>query len=225
MNQKYPVLLLAALMGLSAGGNAAARNQGELAATLLLNRVSPKIVSGDLSAPAAPGSKADALGDTKPALAITYGMSERLALEFILLGLPFRHAIVGAGFAHGAGKIAEVTALAPSVLLQYRFAGRSAALQPFVGVGGTYTYYTRETGSAALTALVDIGGPPTKFALKNRLAASFQAGVQINIQPRWFVEFSVAKTLLSSVTRYSTGQTQHLQFDPVTATVGLGYRF
>jgi outer membrane protein len=227
MNQQCPApgALCAVLLGLCAAGNASAQNQGGLAATLQFNRVSPHIASGDLSAPAAPGSKADALPDSKPALAITYGLTDRVALEFILLGVPFKHTIVGDGFARGTGKIAEVSALAPSVLLQYRFAGSGAAVQPFLGAGGTYTHYIRETGSGQLTALVDIGGPPTTFKLKNKLAASFQAGVLVNIKPRWFVELSVAKTLLESVTRYSTGQTQQLRFDPVTATMGLGYRF
>jgi len=92
-------------------------------------------------------------------------------------------------------------------------------------VGATYAFFTDETGSGKLTALSDIGGPPTTFKLKSKLAATFQIGVVYNINARWFADGNISKTLLKTKATFSSGQTQELQLDPQAVTLAVGYKF
>jgi hypothetical protein len=52
--------------------------------------------SGDVSAPALPGTKTDVGSDTKPRFAIGYMLTDNISAE-LDLGLPYKHELYGAG--------------------------------------------------------------------------------------------------------------------------------
>lgn len=218
------VTMLAAAAALAAAPCASAQSAGQWTFKAGAGKITPKVTSGDVSAPALPGTKADVRDDTKPIFALAYGLSDNVSVE-LDLGLPYEHDIVGAGAIEGSGVLGSVKALPPTLFVHYRFAKPDARVRPYAGLGASYAYFDDETGSGKLTALSDIGGPPTTFSLKNKLAATLQVGVAVSINARWFVDANISKTWLKTRVSFSSGQTQDMQLDPQAVTLALGYKF
>lgn len=205
-------------------GSAAAQSAGQFTLKAGIGKITPKVTSGDVSAPALPGTKADVGPDTQPIFAIGYGITDNLGVT-LDLGLPFEHKLYGAGAIEGTGELGKVKALPPTLLLQYRLFKPDAMLRPYVGVGATYAYFADETGSGRLTAISDIGGPATTFSIKNKLAATVQIGIAYNINARWFADLGVTKTKLKTKVSFSSGQTQDITLDPQSVSLAVGYKF
>lgn len=216
--------VLVALAGMAMAPGALAQSAGQWTFKAGLGHIMPKVVSGDVSAPALPGTKADVSDDTKPVFAIGYGLTDNIALE-LDLGLPFDHELSGAGAIQGTGVLGTVKALPPTFFVQYRLFAPSAMLRPYAGVGATFAYFAKETGSGQLTAISDIGGPPTTFSIKNKIAGTVQLGLDYNINARWFADLCVTKSFLKTRVSFSSGQTQDMKLDPLAVFVTVGYKF
>jgi outer membrane protein len=222
MKHVFKLLAVAGMMAVAHG--AQAQSAGQFTVKLGVNRITPKVVSGDVSAPALPGSKADVAEDTQPVLIGTYSFTDNISVE-VDAGLPYKHKITGAGAIQGVGQIGTVEALPPTAFVQYRFFSPSSMVRPYVGLGATYAYFQKETGSGQLTALTNIGGQGTTFKIKNKLAATLQAGVVVNIGERWFADLTFTKTKLKTKVTFSTQQTQDMTLDPSSVAFGIGYKF
>lgn len=222
LNSAAQLLVMAA--ALAAAGGASAQAAGQWTAKVGANKITPKVDSGDMSAPALPGSKGDVEPDTRPVFVFGYGITDNISAE-LDLGVPYKHNIIGAGAIAGTGKLGTVEALPPAAFLQYRFFAPSATLRPYVGVGASYAYFQKATGSSQLTALTNPGGPATTFKIDNKLAAAVQAGLVWNVNERWYVDAAYIKAFLKTTVHYSTGQTQDMKLDPVSVSLGVGYKF
>jgi outer membrane protein len=214
-------LLAAALL---ASAQVQAQSAGQWTVRAGVGKLKPKVDSGDVSAPALPGTKAAVSADTQPVLNVGYGLTDNIAVE-LNLGLPYKHKISGAGAIEGTGVLGTVKALPPALMLQYRPFQPDAMLRPFVGVGASYAYFADETGSGRLTAISDIGGPPTTFSIKNKLTAVVQIGLTVNLGAHWYADACLSKGFLKTMVKFSSGQTQAMRLDPQAASIGLGYRF
>ena len=221
-NTTVKMLALAAAMAVAS--SASAQGAGQWTAKLGVNKITPKVESGDLSAPALPHTQADVGSDTQPVLVFDYGMTDNITLE-IPLGLPYKHTLYGAGAIAGTGKLGTSEVLPATALVQYRFFDPKASVRPYLGAGATFAYFTKTAGSGQLTALLDVGGPAATFKVKNKLAATLQAGVTVAINERWFADVGVTKTFLKTTASFSTGQTQEIKFDPLGVSVSVGYKF
>lgn len=215
---------LAAAVALMASSGAMAQSKGQWTLKVGVGKITPKVESGDVSAPALPGTKADVGPDTQPILDIGYGLTDNVSLE-LALGLPYEHEISGAGAIEGVGVLGTVKSLPPTVFAYYRFLEPEARVRPYVGLGATFAYFTDETGSGKLTTLSDIGGPPTTFSIKNKVAATIQIGMIYNINARWFIDGNISKTFLKTKVDFSSGQTQDMTLNPQAVTLGVGYKF
>lgn len=215
--------LVAASTLLALVSSASAQSAGQLTLKAGLNQITPKIESGDLSAPALPGTKADVGPDTEPVFVIGYGVTDNISLE-LDLGLRYKHPLYGAGAVAGTGQLGTAKVLPPTLFAQYRFFNPDAPIRPYLGAGVTYAYFKDATGSGQLTALLNTGGPATTFEIKNKVAATFQAGVVLALNKRWYLDLAVAKTYLKTTVTFSTNQTQSIKFDPVAVGLGVGYR-
>lgn len=216
--------LLALAAAMTAASAASAQSAGTWLGTLGINKITPKVDSGDVSAPALPHTKADVEADTKPRFTVAYMVTDNISTE-LDLGLPYKHDLIGAGAIEGTGKVGSSEVLPPTIFAQYRFLAPAATVRPYVGLGLTYAYFQKERGSAQLTALLNTGGPGSSFKLDNKFAASVQLGGTVRINQRWFVDASVIKTFLKTKVHFSTGQLQDVRLDPLAVNVSVGYQF
>lgn len=110
--------------------------------------------------------------------------------------------------------------------MQYRFLEPGARFRPYVGAGPTYAKFYKARSTNSLSALTG-GTPatPTTLSIESRLGLSIAVGGIFNINDRWFVDGTVVKTFLKTRTTLSTGQTLDTKLDPVTLSLGVGYRF
>ncbi|THC42889.1 OmpW family protein [Massilia sp. Mn16-1_5] len=215
---------LVAASALVCAASASAQSAGQWTAKFGFNQLTPKVESGDLSAPALPNTKAAVDRDIQPVVIIAYGITDNISLEGAL-GTPYKHSIKGAGSIAGIGEIGTVEALPPTLFAQYRFFSPTATFRPFVGIGATYAYFMKETGSGKMTALTNPGGAPTTFNIDNKFTYTAQVGVAMNINERWFTDVTVNKSRLRTDVHFSTGQNQHMKLDPVAVVVAVGYKF
>ncbi|MBC7405424.1 MAG: OmpW family protein [Cytophaga sp.] len=222
LNTTVKVLALAAAMMVAS--SASAQSAGQWTAKLGLNQLTPKVESGDLSAPALPHTKADVGSDTKPVLIFAYGLTDNISVE-IPLGLPYKHTLYGAGAIEGTGKLGTSSVLPVTGFVQYRFFEPAAKIRPYLGLGATYAYFHKATGSGQLTALLNPGGPAATFKMENKMGATLQAGVSVAINEKWFADVGMTKTFLKTKATFSTGQTQNIKLDPLGVSLSVGYKF
>jgi outer membrane protein len=219
------VKMLVAVAAVAAASGASAQSAGQWTVAVGVNKITPHVESGDISAPALPGSKGDVGSDTQPVVVIDYGITDNISVE-TALGTPYKHKIYGAGAIAGTGELGSVEALPPTIFAQYRFFQPSAMIRPFVGVGLAYAYFQKATGSGKMTALTNPGSStPTTFKIDNKLTGALQAGVAVNINERWFASAAIIKTFLKTDVHFSTNQTQHMKLDPQAVMVSVGYKF
>jgi len=224
MNFKTTIKLLALAAAMTAASAASAQTAGTWLGTLGINKITPKVDSGDISAPALPHTKADVESDTKPRFTIGYMLTDNISTE-LDLGVPYKHDLVGAGAIQGVGKVGTSEVLPPTAFIQYRFLQANSMVRPYVGLGITYAKFQKEEGSGQLTALLNTGGPAATFKLDDKWAASFQLGGTVKINEKWFMDASVIKTKLKTKVYFSTGQTQDVRLDPLAVNVSVGYAF
>jgi outer membrane protein len=205
-----------------------AQQAGTWAVSAGVTRIAPSVDSGSLSAPTGPGviqdAKVDVASDTRLTAAVSYMVTDHVNLH-LPLGLGFRHDVYGAGILGGVGKVADTRALPVTLVAQYRFLEPDARFRPYVGAGLTYVRFYKERGSTTLTALTNPGGPPVGVSFQSKLAPTLQVGGVLNLNAKWFVEGSYAKTFLKTRGTLSTGQTIDVGLDPDCFTLHLGYRF
>lgn len=216
---------VAAAASLACPGLAAAQSAGSWLVRAGATTIQPHVTSGDLSTPSTPRSQADIKPDTQPTAGITYMLSDHWALD-LPLSAGFKLDVVGAGALAGAGRLAEVKAMPVTLMLQWRFGAADAALRPYLGLGPTYGRFYDSRSTAALTAIT--GGTParsTNFEFESTWTASVQLGAVWRFAPRWQVDASVWHTPLKTEGRLSTGQTLSLKVNPLSASLGLAYRF
>lgn len=222
-NSLLKVLGVAA--ALACASTASAQSAGQLTVSFGVNQLTPKVESGDISAPALPGTKADVDKDIQPVLSFTYGLTDNISLQ-TCLGTPYKHKIYGAGAIAGTGELGTVEALPPTLFAQYRFGAPNAMFRPFVGIGATYAYFMKERGSAKMTAITNPGnGVPTTFSIDNKFTYTGQIGLAVNLSEKWFADVTVNKSKLRTDVNFSTGQKQHMKLDPVAVLLAVGYKF
>lgn len=217
------ILTIAAAMTASAA--VSAQSAGTWLVKAGLNQITPKVDSSDMTPSGLPGTKMDVASDTQPIFTAGYMYSDNVSVE-LALGLPYKHDLIGAGAIRGTGKLGTVEALPPTVFVQYRFLQAQSKFRPYAGLGLTYAYFQKETGSGGGTALTNTGSAvPTTFKVDAAWGITPQIGVTYALSDRWFADLCVTKTYLKTTAHYSTGQTIDLKLDPVAVSIAVGYQF
>ena len=221
---KYQLKLTLSAMLVAIASSAHAQSAGSWMVRAGYGTITPQVSSGNLSAPSISGTKGDVGSASQVGGGITYMYTDNLSVDLPAF-LPFEHNLYGAGAIAGVGKIGKVSALPATVFLQYRFFEPQSAFRPYVGIGPTYAYFFNETGSGALTALTNPGGPPTKLKVDSQWTYTVQIGATYAFDKHWYVDGFYAQTPLKTKETLSTGQSLDITLDPTTYGFAIGYKF
>ena len=144
----------------------------------------------------------------------------------LLLAIPATHDVSGTGNVAGLGKIAEVTVLPPALIAQYYFMPANN-VRPYLGAGLGYIFIYDEKTTDSLTS--GLGATTTGLDVDDTANFLVQAGVDVDINKNWFVNFDAKYFWIST-----TGTIQadgadaakvDFDLDPLVLGVGVGYRF
>lgn len=156
-----------------------------------------------------------------PELDFTYFFTDNVGAELILATSP--HDISGEGSLAALGEIADTMVLPPTLTLQYHFMPNEL-LRPYVGVGVNYSIFYSEDATTALTDAIGA----TMVDLDESVGIAFQAGVDFDINERFFVNLDVKYIQIDTTATLTTGtlvNTVDVDLDPIVAGIGVGMRF
>lgn len=211
---------LAALAAAASFTTSAAAEQGDWLVRLRGIIVAPNEDAGAVM-PTFPTGSVNVGNSVVPELDFTYFLTNNIGAELIL-GTS-HHNINGAGALEGLGKIADVMALPPTLTLQYHFFP-DAKMRPYVGAGVNWTLFYNDDASAAL---VDAIGA-TDVRLSDSVGYAFQAGMDIDITEKVFVNFDIKYIDMNTKATLDTSgliNTVDVDLNPIVAGVGIGMRF
>ena len=158
-----------------------------------------------------------------PEIDITFMATDHIGFE--LIAATTKHSASGiTGTTGGIGKLASTWVLPPTLTIQYHpFA--EGALRPYVGAGVNYTLFYSEDASGALEGAVG----PTRVHMSDSVGWALQAGVDIDLNERMFLNFDVKYIDIDTTARLTTTaagvQRVRVHLDPIVAGVGVGMRF
>ena len=145
-----------------------------------------------------------------PELDFTYFFNRNLAAELILGTSKHNVEVEDADVDLG-----HVWLLPPTLNLQYHF--YAGDVKPYIGAGVNYTiFYGVDEGD-----VVDMD-------YENSFGFSFQAGLDFNLNDKWFLNLDVKKLLLGTDVDVNTGEgilPVEVDIDPLIVGLGVGMKF
>lgn len=145
-----------------------------------------------------------------PEVDFSYFMTKNLALELVLT-YPQQVDIRTSAL----GKIGHVDVLPPSLVLQYHFTDLGM-FKPYVGVGLNYSIFTKKSFNTALG----------KISVDNdSIGAVAQVGADFMLNKNWSINVDVKYITMDTKVKLDGTKLGTLDLNPITAGVGIGYRF
>ncbi len=145
-----------------------------------------------------------------PELDFTYFFNKNLAAELILGTAKHNVEVEDADVDLG-----HVWLLPPTLNLQYHF--YSGDFKPYIGAGINYTFfYGVDEGDVA------------DMEYDNSFGFSFQAGLDYNLNDKWFLNLDLKKLLLSTDVKVDTGEgvlPVEVDINPLIVGLGIGMKF
>ena len=184
--------------------------------------VAPNERSGDVL-PAFPGQKVKVNNSFMPEVDVTWMATDHIGFE--LIAATTKHSATGKSGTTGTiGRLASTWVLPPTLTAQYHPIAEGP-VRPYVGAGVNYTIFYSEKPSAGLEAAVG----DTKVRMKNSAGWAAQAGVDVDLTKRVFVNFDVKYIDIDTTARLSTTaigvQRVRVNLDPLVFGAGIGLRF
>lgn len=171
--------------------------------------------------PAFPNDEVSVSNSFAPELDFTYFVADHIGLELILATT--KHNINGKGGLDPIGELADTWVLPPTLTLQYHFAPK-AKVRPYVGVGINYTHFYNEDASNGLENAIG----HTNVNLDDSFGYAVQAGLDVDIAPRVFLNFDIKYIDIDTKAKLTTGNLVNrvnVSLDPIVAGIGIGMRF
>ncbi|RDE05052.1 OmpW family protein [Sphingomonas aracearum] len=183
--------------------------------------VAPNERSGDVL-PAFPGEKVKVNNSVMPELDVTYMATDHLGIE--LIASTTKHDAAGrSGTTGSIGDLASTWVLPPTLTAQYHFTP-AAKVRPYVGAGVNYTIFWNEKASSGLEQAVG----DTHVHMKDSFGWAVQAGVDVDLTPRVFLNLDVKYIDIDTTARLDTAaagtQRVKVSLDPLVFGVGVGLR-
>ena len=220
--QPIKTLLLAAAGAAVFASVPAQAKQGDILVRLRGIVVAPNEKSGS-GLPAFPGEKVSIDNAVAPEIDVTWMASDHIGFE--LIAATTKHSASGRkGTTGSIGKLASTWVLPPTLTAQYHFLP-DAPVRPYVGAGVNYTLFYSEDASGALESAAG----QTKVHMSDSFGWAAQAGVDIDLNDRLFLNIDVKYIDIDTTARLSTTaagvQKVHVDLDPLVFGVGVGMRF
>ena len=158
-----------------------------------------------------PATGLDIDGGTAPTLSASWYINDNMAVELWGAADKFNHRVRGP-----EGKLGTVEQQPIALSGQYHFRDADAVMRPFVGLGYYESNFSNE----------DISGDGLHVGLDTAKGAIATAGMDFNINSRWFARTDVRYMKGDSdvkVAGESTGE--NLKLNPLTLGIGIGARF
>ena len=212
------LILLAATAAIVAAAPAFAK-EGDVLVRARAIVVAPNESSGAVSGIA--GSKLGVGDSVMPEVDFTYMATNHIGAELILATT--KHNVSGRGTISALGDVADTWVLPPTLTVQYHFAP-DGNIRPYLGAGINYSIFY---SSKALSSLNGALGP-TKVKLDDSVGYALQAGVDIPVSKKVFVNFDIKYIDMKTTARLTSGatlRTARVKIDPIVAGMGIGFRF
>lgn len=183
--------------------------------------VAPNEKSGSIL-PAFPGERVGVNDSFMPEVDVTYMATDHIGFELIA-STTKHHADGRTGTTGAIGKLASTWVLPPTLTAQYHV-NPTGKVRPYVGAGLNYTIFWNEKASDGLVAAVG----STDVHMKDSFGWAAQAGVDIDITPKVFLNLDVKYIDIDTTARLRTTaagtQRVAISLDPLVFGVGLGIR-
>jgi len=151
-----------------------------------------------------------------PEVDISYFLTNNIALELIAATTPHPVDAVGSPLAPTVD-LGDVWLLPPTLSLQYHL-NPKGQISPYVGAGINYTIFYNEDSGAA-----------QDIDYENSFGFALQAGVDVMLNDKWFLNLDVKKYWLSTDVTITVDPTltvlADVDIDPWIFGIGVGYRF
>ena len=217
---RIQLMLATAAAAIVAAAPAAAQIQaGDVLVRARAIVVAPNESSGAVT-PGFPGSSVGVDDSFAPEVDFTWMATDHIGAELILATT--KHSISGRGSLGGLGTLASTWVLPPTLTVQYHFAPKSH-VRPYVGVGANYTIFYSSKASAGLVTAIGA----TNVHLNDSFGYALQAGIDIDLSKRVFLNLDVKYIDIKTTARLTTGaavNTVRVNLDPIVAGVGIGIR-
>ncbi|MGV6800399.1 MAG: OmpW/AlkL family protein [bacterium] len=154
--------------------------------------------------------------DIVPEFDFTYFVTDHVGVELILA--TSAHDIIGEEAIAGLGKVAKAKALPPTLTVQYHFQPE-AQFSPYVGVGVNYTLFYDEKATTSLNNAIGA----TSVDLDESFGLAAQAGVDVKLNDRWFLNADVKYIQIDTTATLNTsGMINSVNVDVNPVVIGLG---
>lgn len=156
-----------------------------------------------------------------PEVDFTYMFAKNWGAELILA--TDKHNISGTGALAGTGNLASTWVLPPTLTVQYHFAP-DGNFRPYVGAGLNYTIFYSESATRTLNNAIG----PTDVSLSDSFGYALQAGFDIDVSPKWFLNFDFKFIDMSTNATLRTGALVNrvdVKINPIILGIGVGTRF
>ncbi|MEO5865800.1 MAG: OmpW family outer membrane protein [Sphingomonas sp.] len=183
--------------------------------------VAPNERSGGIG-PTFPSERVSVDNSFMPEVDVTYMASDNIGFE--LIASTTKHNASGTNGTTGAiGRLASTWVLPPTLTAQYHF-NAHGRVRPYVGAGVNYTIFWNEKASPGLEAAVG----KTRVSMTDSIGWAAQAGIDVDISRRVFVNFDAKYIKIRTTARLDTiaigTQNVRIHLDPLVVGVGLGIR-
>ncbi len=140
----------------------------------------------------------------------TYMVSDHFGVE-LLLDTSSEHNIQLDG-----ADVVVTKVLPPALIAQYHVSP-SEKVRPYIGIGINYTLFFDEKTTGSVSGL--------DVELDSSTGMVFQAGVDFDINDKWFANIDFKKMEINTIARLTGGLNIDSNLDPVVIGVGVGMKF
>ncbi|AYF35513.1 OmpW/AlkL family protein [Vreelandella alkaliphila] len=190
---------------LMASGQVLAYGAGDFFTRVGVAKVEPKSDNGSLAGGA---FAVDVQDKTDFAFTLGYRFHDKMGIE-LLAALPFEHDI-----ALNGDNLASTKHLPPTLTLQYYpLGGTDARVQPYVGAGINYTFFSDEELAIGELELDDSWG------------AAAQVGIDLLIDENWALNAAAWYIDIDTDATINGAAAGTVEIDPLVVMAGLSYRF